>query len=263
LAGLRSRGFEVYVAINAQTILEINAGIIAELKNSGCYLFVNFRRDQIEGKHRGSLFANQELAIAYAFGFERILIVNQTDVLPEGMLRYIGVNTEPFQDFTDCCAVVERAIERSAWTTDYVRRLRAGELRFAADLIRYGSAYGELVGRFLYLDIQNGRPDIAALEATARLSEYGRVGDPMHPSAIRSPLKATGRPGFSHTIFPESHEAFDLLCVGEHRPPEFGFTPPAASGTLIAPVAFQNHGVYLNSVPMTLRSPAAARVPAR
>jgi hypothetical protein len=77
---LRERGFDVYVAIDVQTILEINADIIRELKGSDCYLFVNFRREKIGEtfakrtgekveEYRGSLFSNQELAIAYAFGF--------------------------------------------------------------------------------------------------------------------------------------------------------------------------------------------------
>jgi hypothetical protein len=51
----RQRGFNVYLAINAQTILEINAEIMGELKNSDYYLFVNFRREQIGRKYRGSL----------------------------------------------------------------------------------------------------------------------------------------------------------------------------------------------------------------
>jgi hypothetical protein len=244
---LRARGFEVYVAINAQTILEINAGIIDELKNSDCYLFVNFRRDKMNGKYRGSLFSNQELAIAYALKFERILIVNQSDLLSEGMLRYIGVNTETFNDFSDCCAVVERALDRSRWTADYTRRLIADGLRFSDEVIRYGAGYGELVGRFLYMDIHNGRPDIAALEATAKLSEYGPKGGPMHPCPIRSPLKATGRPGFSHTIFPKSYEAFDLLCVGESRSPQSEWPVPAATGSISTPLRFRNPGAYLNS----------------
>jgi hypothetical protein len=33
---LEKRGFDVYIAIDVQTILEINAGIIRELKNSDC-----------------------------------------------------------------------------------------------------------------------------------------------------------------------------------------------------------------------------------
>src|SRR5262249_26529145 len=121
---LIDRKFESYLAIDIQTILEINDGIIRELKDSDCYLFVNFRRDEIgTGKFRGSLFSNQELAIAYALGFQRLLIVNQEGVEPEGILRYIGINTESFGDLSQCCAAVERAIDRARWTPDYSRRL--------------------------------------------------------------------------------------------------------------------------------------------
>ena len=154
------------------------------------------------------------MAIAYALGFDRILIVNQADVLQEGMLRYIGVNSETFLDFTDCFSVVERALLRSGWTPDYSRRLSSGPLRFSDEVIRYGSAWGELIGRFLYLDIHNGRPDIAALEATARLSSYGLLGESMQPSSIRNPLKATGCPGYSHTIFPKSHGLLIYFALG-------------------------------------------------
>src|SRR5690242_4859869 len=69
---LQERGYSAYLAIGVQTILEINSGIIGELKNSDCYLFVNFRRESFgkgedgNDQYRGSLFANQELAIAYA-----------------------------------------------------------------------------------------------------------------------------------------------------------------------------------------------------
>jgi hypothetical protein len=242
---LDRRGFEAYLAINAQTILEINSGIIGELKNSDCYLFVNFCREPINQEHRGSLFSHQELAIAYALGFERILVVNQRGVLSEGMLHYIGINTECFEGFDDCCAVVERALDRSGWTPDYSRRLTADGLRFSNELITYGN----LAGRFLYLDIKNGRPDIAALEATARLSEYGPSGKPLGSSPIRSPLKATARPGFSHTIFPRSHEAFDLLCVGTYqRPVESAWRLPAASWAFEGPpITLADPGVYLNS----------------
>lgn len=240
---LERRGFEVYLAINAQTILEINTGIIGELTNSDCYLFVNFRRDRIGRKYRGSLFSHQELGIAYALGFERILVVNQRGVLSEGMLRYIGINTETFEDFNDCGAVVERALDRSGWTRDYVRRLTANNLRFSDELI----SYGHLLGRFLYVDIRNGRPDIAALEATARLSEYGPSGKPLRPSPIRSPLKATARDGFSHTIFPKSHEAFDLLCVGQRLVGPGWNVPAASSASVVPPTALVDRGVYLNS----------------
>ncbi|HMB84510.1 MAG TPA: hypothetical protein VKI40_10730 [Terriglobales bacterium] len=251
---LVSRGFDVYVAISVQTILEINARIIRELKNSDCFLFVNFRREKINGKYRGSLFSNQELAIAYSLGFERILVINQDGILPEGILAYIGVNTETFTDSDNCYAVVEKALDRAGWTPQYSRRLRADRLRWSADIIRYGN----LQGRFLYLDILNNRPDIAALETTARLSEIGKTGEALKSSPIRSPLKATGRPGFSHTIFPKSYEAFDLFCVGAYSDPNqlVLYSPPLSGAPDIGrPVKVNGPGVFLNSAYDVLAAP--------
>ena len=42
---LERLGFAVYVAVDVQTVLEINQRIIGELKNSDYYLFINFCRD--------------------------------------------------------------------------------------------------------------------------------------------------------------------------------------------------------------------------
>ena len=253
---LKKRGFDVYIAIDVQTILEINSGIIRELKNSDCYLFVNFRRDPIPEGYRGSLFSNQELAIAFSLGFERLLVVNQVGVVPEGIVKYIAINTEKFSSFDDCCDVVERVLDRSDWTPDYSRRLKAAGLRFSERELTYGSAVGNVyMGRFLYLDVLNLRPDIAALEATARLSQFGASGKSLLDCQIRSPLKATGRSGFSHTIFPQSHEAFDLLCVGTFgRAAALDFSAPAASGVLIDQQMLQNRSVFLNTASDDLSS---------
>jgi hypothetical protein len=245
---LEQRGFAVYLAVDVQTLLEINERIIGELKNSDCYLFVNFCRDPIRDGFRGSLFSNQEFAIAYALGFERLLVVNQEGIVPEGMLRYVGINTESFRGHEDCLPVVARAFDRAAWATEYSRRLSAGGLRFSVETIHFGN----LAGKFLCIDIHNDRPDIAALEATARLSSFSAQGRAFEPSPVRSPLKATARQGFSHTIFPKSHEAFDLLCIGWH----VGLQPPAgwgggipASGAFVPGFGFKRPAdtkVYLN-----------------
>jgi hypothetical protein len=242
---LEYRGFEPYIAINALTIPEINAGIIGELKDSDCYLFVNFRCEQIKrkagGQYRGSLFSNQELAVAYALGFnDHILVINQRGVLREGMLAYIAVNTETFENYDDCCAVVERELDRSRWTPEYSRRLSAEGLRFS----EYPIGYGNFAGYFLNVDIRNHRPDIAAMVTTAKCIEFAREGETPQACRIRSPLKATGFPGFSHTIFPQSHEAFDLLCVGKYGSEEQGVFLNTALDEIRAPRLSITQGVW-------------------
>jgi hypothetical protein len=227
-------GFEPYVAIEVQSAFEINTRVIRSLKDGDCYLFVNLRRERLEdGSYRGSLFSHQEFAIAYALGFENILVINQRGVRSEGMLACLASNTDTFEKLDDCLSAVAKAINRGGWHPGYSRRLLARNLRFSEQPIAYSK---HLFGYFLYVDICNRRPDIAALETTGRMAAYASAGKALSPSPIRSPLKATGRPGYSHTIFPGSHEAFDLLCVGWSQPPELVSLPfvPAASGSMIS-----------------------------
>ncbi len=228
---LASRGFEVYIALDVQSISEINGGIIGELKNSDFYLFVNFRREQLEkNEHgqeefRGSLFSHQEFAIAYALGFDqKILVVNQTHVKREGMLQHFGCNTKEFNSSKDCTTVVTQAVSRARWRPDYSRRLRAGKIRISK-IIKYDSEDTgiALKGRMMCLKIHNGRSDIAALEATGRLVSYKPNGSTIAKRPkFRSALKATASTAYSHTIFPQSAEEFDLLCIGYslHSPGE-------------------------------------------
>jgi hypothetical protein len=218
-AMLRKRGFKCYVAKKVTTILAINTDIIRELKNSDCFLFVNFRRERLPSRHRGehlgSLFSAQELGIAYSLGFQRILIVNQTRIRREGLLAYMACNTDEFASFRDCVRVVKKAVDQAGWKADYSRRLRAGGLRLS-NLPHYGNSHVRLTGQMFYLEIHNDRPDIAAIGATGRLVSHRQVGSKIEiPSNVQSPLKAAGRPSYSHTIFPKSHEEFDLLLVGK------------------------------------------------
>jgi hypothetical protein len=162
------------------------------------------------------------------------------------MLSCLASNTSSFDNADECVAVVEGSLNRAGWQPDYSRRLVVGSLRFSDGII----SFGELVGHFLYLDIHNNRSDIAALETTGRLSGYAKKGGDLSPSEIRSPLKATGRPGYAHTIFPRSHEAFDLLCVGRlHEQGNLlSLSVPPVSGTVTS--AFE--GAYFALLPRSV-----------
>src|SRR6266496_784782 len=71
---LVSLGFEPYVAIHKQSTGSLMKNILKALKDCEYYLFIDFKREQIipeankdksmPTNYRGSLFSNQELAIA-------------------------------------------------------------------------------------------------------------------------------------------------------------------------------------------------------
>jgi hypothetical protein len=244
---LKKRHFDPYVAKEVQNIFEINSGIIGELKNSDCYLFINFRREPMNDKYRGSLFSNQEFAVAYALGFDRIIVVNEKDVRPEGMLAYIGCNTKVFETAQECLDIVEDALNRSGWEPSYSRRLRAENVR--PENLKYTHFTRELMdGCFLSIDIANGRPDIAAIETSGRLLGFRRAREKDFRSSLphhRSLLKASCRNAFSHTVFPGSSESFNILFIGTVFSPE-RIISTGTSGTS-GLSGERVTGVYLNS----------------
>jgi len=216
---LSNRGFLPYVAIQAQSIQDVNSAIISELKTSDYYIFIDFPRELLEGDpdgaHRGSLFTHQEMAIAYILGFERVLFLKHKDAKLEGLLRYTASNAIIFSTSKEAIEKAEEAIDERGWTPSYTRHLIAVNLNWSQEMILYVShSTGEhLVGKFLTIDIQNHRSDLAAFNTVARLSSIKDANDNSIPVADRSHLKANGQPGYAQTIWPGSHGAFDLLLA--------------------------------------------------
>jgi hypothetical protein len=216
---LRGRGFLPYVAIQAQSIQDVNTAIISELKASDYYIFIDFPRERIIGnkscERRGSLFTHQEMAIAYILDFNKVLFLRHKDVKLEGLLKYTASNAIVFSTSREAITKAETTIDEKRWESSYTRHLIATNLRWSNDILLYIShSTGEnLIGKFLYIDIQNQRSDLAAFNTVARL---GSIIDSNRNSITvedRSHLKVTGQPGYVQTIWPQSHGAIDLLLV--------------------------------------------------
>jgi hypothetical protein len=211
-----SCGFLPFVALEAQSVQDINSGIIRELRRSDYYVFVDFRREAIVDAeaHRGSLFSHQELAIAYAMAIEHALFFREEGVVLEGFAAFMASNATVFNDRTQLPTLVAEAARRRGWTSDYSRNLVVGELRLTSELLQYR----DLRGRFLYCDIHNRRVDTGATGVVARLGSLSIAGGAFQVSPNRSHLKVTGQQlAYEQTIWPRSHGAFDLLCVNAQR----------------------------------------------
>ncbi|MES2308139.1 MAG: hypothetical protein V4507_04700 [Verrucomicrobiota bacterium] len=222
---LQSKGFDTYVAIQVHTIMDLNREIIGELKKSDYYLFINFRRDLLasENSHdiyRGSLYTNQELAIAYAFGFEKMIFLNQKRVERKGMFGVMASNTPEFENYDEVVSLVERAIAESNWDTKFSRQLVPLSLEwspvipFGDHTVWEGSPGRVKETRILIVSVKNTRPDIGASNATMRLLKIVRkdIHQEIH-FGDKNPLKATGHiNAFSQLIWPDSVGKFDLLA---------------------------------------------------
>jgi hypothetical protein len=220
---LTKLGFEredIYVAIQAQSIEDVNSGIIAELQRADYYVFVDFARERVErgwrGKRRGSLFTHQELTIAKVSGFERELFFQEKGVKLEGLMRYMAANAASFDSEDELVNGLRAAFQERGWRTDYSRHLVPGdEPVWSKTVIRTRRFHGS----FLFMDIYNKRPDLAAFDTTARLEFIERQPDgPRDRCHDPTPLKVTGQGRFDQIIWPDDHGAFDLLLVDLEDP---------------------------------------------
>ena len=156
--------FDPYVAINAQTIQDVNSGIIGQLKASDYYVFIDFPREQLPSSgevcHRGSLFTNQELAIAYFLDFREVIFLQHHAVRLEGLLQYMASNAIKFDDYSTVHKIVAKNVEERSWSPTYSRHLIPENPRLSKETIGYRPLQGQpLCGRFLYIDIKNNRSD--------------------------------------------------------------------------------------------------------
>ena len=98
------RGFLTYFAERVHSSDALTTNIFGALKNSEYFVFLDFCRDVIDDdQHRGSLFVNQELAIATYLGLTGVGFCEK-GVKREGILQYHIYNEHSFEDGTEVIA---------------------------------------------------------------------------------------------------------------------------------------------------------------
>jgi hypothetical protein len=224
---LKGKGFVPYLAIVVQSIPDLNQGIINQLKRSDYYIFINFRREKLSDENgnaifRGSLFSNQELAIAYSLGFDNnMILLNQKGTERNGMFGTIVSNSPEFDDYKDLLNVVKNAIEQQGWTPMFSRNLVPVKIKWAP-LVKYDdhsywvddATHSKMKNvRNVILVLENRRSDRGAIATTMRLKSVtdstGKTVD-IHDS---TPLKVTSHfKTYNVIIWPNSTVEFDLLA---------------------------------------------------
>jgi hypothetical protein len=94
---LEALDFYPYVALSEQTLRGVKENIFARLSESEYFLFIDFKRDQLEnGECRGSLFSHQELAIAAYLNKEVISFQEKGVRRLDGIIAFLQTNSIEF-----------------------------------------------------------------------------------------------------------------------------------------------------------------------
>jgi hypothetical protein len=219
---LKAKGFQPYVAIETQSIEDVNFEIISNLKSSDYYVFVDFRREVIKKKlfgsavYRGSLFTNQELALTYILSFQKVMFIQQTGIRLEGIAKYIASNARSFSDPSSIALILEEEIGKRRWSPSYSRHLVPSRVELSQSPALFGDHTTGPNGRLSFIclvDIENRRVDRAAMGSIARLASIVYPNRSRVVSPDRTHLKWAGQPGFLRSMLPESTERLDAFSI--------------------------------------------------
>jgi len=123
-------GYEAYIAIKEQITRGFKENIFQRLEKSEYFIFIDFRREKIEEKkneYRGSLFSNQELALATYL--DKPIIAFQEEGVKErdGILSVIQVNPIKFSSRSDLVdqviSMVRDKQEKKEWENNWREEL--------------------------------------------------------------------------------------------------------------------------------------------
>lgn len=214
-------GMNVFVATE-ENFFEGNSSIFDNLKDSDYYIFINFER-KVRLFHRQedcffSLYTHQELAMAFAYGFDEsnMLVFHKKGMRRTGILAGMVVNGE-FNDYSDVADVVIRKVHDKHWNSNYSRNLVLSSLQSNLHIGDRNDLFGNnqhFQEQITIINILNRRKDCAAVNCQVhlkRIVEYDNQQMTLRDNIDRNPVKASGVDGYSHTIGPDETVSFDLF----------------------------------------------------
>lgn len=225
---LHKLGFEVFVALQEQTLEGVKEHIFKSLANSEYFIFVDFMREQPGGTdhYRRSLFSHQELAVASYLGVEVLAFREAKPPAkePEGLLAYIMGNATTFTDRATLPDKIGREVEK---------RLKSGrwKLHWRNELVlerrtkKPDHSDGVPIrSKFFGISVHNLHPDRAATNCYAYLERATHVGT---GKKIQDPhtfeLKWEGYTLPNANIPPGKSRQFDALSIRYDCPTKVQF----------------------------------------
>ncbi len=225
---LESQGFNVFVALETQSLNDINSGTIGELQRSDYYLFIDFPRERVllpneqllaPARYRGSVFTHQELAIAYQLNFPDAIFLKNDTVELRGIAQFQMANAATFAAYSEVLPLVQQHVTERNWSPSYSRHLVAENGHWNSHgVIKYRDHTGEMNQKIYHVAIANRRSDVGAFYSTARLSEITFPDKTVRRSPDLNDIKWSGQSGYARTIRPTDTEQIDALALAKDAP---------------------------------------------
>lgn len=224
-------GFSVSIGTGTNATESVASNVFRRLRQAEYLILVDFARGTVTGEpgqsapfQRGSLYSEQELAVAVFRGLNYLVFQENGMLKRDGLLRHIS--SDPV--FFDRATLVERICERvkteiksGRWDPDWRNELglsRSGEGPDTGEWVRYGDE-GKLHAKYFHVEVENRHRDQIATGVHAYLEAWT---DSTTPKIRNIPplveIKFSGVRTRSVSIPPRQKREFDGVFVFQEMP---------------------------------------------
>lgn len=229
-AKLASLSFDPYVAVGEQSLRGIKENVFGQLSRSEYFLFVDFKRERLDGTdiHRGSLFSHQELAVASFLGIDVLAFQEHGTKVTDGILGFIHANAIPFSERNRLpelvAASVQQRINEGRWDPRWRNEL-ALERRpedFTDPVIRNTGQ----TGRFFHIGVRNRHRSKTALNCYAYLETASALDSGSDVPVRQVEFKWEGYMLPNAHIHARTVRSFDAFYILHDHPTQIQFNSP-------------------------------------
>ena len=183
-----SKGFIAYFAEEVHSLEALTENIFRHLKNSEYFVFIDCKREEItDGKFKGSLFVNQEIAIAAFLEIETVGF-HERGVLREGVVEHLIANPIYFNDKEDFLKKLKEST--GGWHSDWRNELSLEFLRVAPNFKLQDGTFVD----WYHLQVRNNHRSKYARNCVAYVLEIQNVdtGEQIDPGNFELVWAGTG-----------------------------------------------------------------------
>ena len=172
-----------YVAGEQQSLGDVRGNIFRRLSESEYFIFIDFKRERLfklkkgsfedTGKHRGSLFSHQELAIASFLSIEETLLFREKGVKEDdGILKFIQAYCIEFPDRHSLPDLVIEKVKERKWNPNWRNEIiiERDDKDFE-DKVPATGIYREGVACFYHIKVKNLHRQKIARDCVAYLEK--------------------------------------------------------------------------------------------
>ena len=233
------RGFSTYLAETVQSLQGLTDNIFYHLRNSEYAVFIDHERENLNADEcRGSVFVNQELAIATFLQIES-RVFHEGRVKREGVANYIIAKPIHFKDKSDF--LKKLAEQTESWSPNWRNELSISFFRKVPNVITQAT---RRLTDWYHLQVRNNHPSKVARNCVAYILLIKNLdtGEEIIPPNFE--LLWSGTFSVQNNILPQRSIEFDAFLVFQDTN-VIGFRAAQSSSTQYVMPEITTAGNYL------------------